>query len=58
MDIRENWLSSRLIECNLQEENMELKKRKAGEEYAWTDYVSLSFTQNVSDFLIQTSMVK
>lgn len=31
----------------LVEENMELKKRKEGEEYAWTDYVSLSFTQNV-----------
>ncbi|XP_059623552.1 3-epi-6-deoxocathasterone 23-monooxygenase CYP90C1 [Cornus florida] len=31
------------------EENMELKKLKAlsGDEYAWTDYVSLQFTQNV-----------
>nr|DAD40816.1 TPA_asm: hypothetical protein HUJ06_015139 [Nelumbo nucifera] len=33
----------------LQEENMELKRRKAhlGEDYAWTDYMSLPFTQNV-----------
>lgn len=33
-----------------QEENDELKKRKdeSGEGYAWTDYVSLPFTQGVS----------
>lgn len=32
---------------------MELKKRKdeSGEEYTWTDYMSLLFTQNVSQFL-------
>ncbi|WOL11731.1 3-epi-6-deoxocathasterone 23-monooxygenase-like [Canna indica] len=31
------------------EENMELKRRKeeAGESYEWSDYLSLSFTQNV-----------
>lgn len=29
---------------------MEMKRRKleSGDEYNWTDYVSLSFTQNVS----------
>jgi len=29
---------------------MEMKRRKLelGEEYKWTDYMSLSFTQNVS----------
>nr|AYV88880.1 cytochrome P450 oxidase CYP90C29 [Polygala tenuifolia] len=34
---------------NLREENMELKKQKAesDDEYAWTDYMSLAFTQNV-----------
>lgn len=34
---------------HLKEENMELKKRKdhSGEEYSWTDYMSLNFTQNV-----------
>ncbi|CAM8956839.1 unnamed protein product [Rhodiola kirilowii] len=33
----------------LREENMELKERKeqSGELYAWTDYISLQFTQNV-----------
>ncbi|KAI3843168.1 hypothetical protein MKX03_026958 [Papaver bracteatum] len=33
----------------LKEENIELKKRKAnlGEDYVWTDYMSLPFTQNV-----------
>lgn len=35
--------------AHLVEENMDLKKRKdqSGEEYSWTDYASLSFTQNV-----------
>lgn len=35
--------------AQLVEENMELCKRKlnSGEEYIWTDYMSLSFTQNV-----------
>ncbi|XP_073002198.1 3-epi-6-deoxocathasterone 23-monooxygenase CYP90C1 [Typha latifolia] len=34
---------------HLLEENMELKgkKKKLGESYAWTDYMSLPFTQNV-----------
>ncbi|XP_047317977.1 3-epi-6-deoxocathasterone 23-monooxygenase CYP90C1 [Impatiens glandulifera] len=33
----------------MQEENMNLKRRKceSGEDYLWTDYMSLSFTQNV-----------
>ncbi|XVF62121.1 hypothetical protein PTKIN_Ptkin08bG0191800 [Pterospermum kingtungense] len=33
----------------LMEENMELKKQKmnSGEDYSWTDYLSLPFTQNV-----------
>ncbi|MBA0560747.1 hypothetical protein Golob_017625 [Gossypium lobatum] len=33
----------------LMEENMELKKQKmnCGEDYSWTDYLSLPFTQNV-----------
>ncbi|KAK8716778.1 hypothetical protein V6N13_044076 [Hibiscus sabdariffa] len=33
----------------LMEENMELKKQKkdSGEDYGWTDYLSLPFTQNV-----------
>ncbi|CAI9110857.1 OLC1v1010947C1 [Oldenlandia corymbosa var. corymbosa] len=40
---------SPLILARLLEENMELKKRKeqSGDEYDWTDYVSLPFTQNV-----------
>lgn len=40
-----------------QAENMDLKKRKdqSGEEYSWTDYASLSFTQNVCTFLFTTS---
>ncbi|CAK9157089.1 unnamed protein product [Ilex paraguariensis] len=35
--------------AHLVKENMELKRVKAhsGDEYAWTDYTSLSFTQNV-----------
>ncbi|KAG8373236.1 hypothetical protein BUALT_Bualt11G0002700 [Buddleja alternifolia] len=35
--------------AHLVEENMELKKRKdhSNEEYSWTDYMSLPFTQNV-----------
>jgi 3-epi-6-deoxocathasterone 23-monooxygenase len=35
--------------AKLVEENMEMKRRKLelGEEYKWTDYMSLSFTQNV-----------
>nr|GLL26283.1 3-epi-6-deoxocathasterone 23-monooxygenase [Ipomoea trifida] len=35
--------------AQLVEENMELRKRKLNsrEEYIWTDYMSLSFTQNV-----------
>ncbi|KAL8523209.1 hypothetical protein ACS0TY_013253 [Phlomoides rotata] len=35
--------------AHLVEENMELKKRKdeSCEEYSWTDYMSLPFTQNV-----------
>ncbi|KAL1215544.1 3-epi-6-deoxocathasterone 23-monooxygenase CYP90C1 [Cardamine amara subsp. amara] len=35
--------------AKLVEENMEMKRRKLelGEEYNWTDYMSLSFTQNV-----------
>ncbi|KAI3461947.1 hypothetical protein Pfo_018610 [Paulownia fortunei] len=35
--------------AHLVEENMELKNRKdrLGEEYSWTDYMSLPFTQNV-----------
>ncbi|KAJ0252263.1 3-epi-6-deoxocathasterone 23-monooxygenase CYP90C1 [Hirschfeldia incana] len=35
--------------AKLVEENMEMKKRKleSGEEYSWSDYMSLSFTQNV-----------
>ncbi|KAI5684142.1 hypothetical protein M9H77_05370 [Catharanthus roseus] len=35
--------------ARLVEENLELKKRKAcsGDEYAWTDYFFLPFTQNV-----------
>uniref|UniRef100_A0A2N9GR18 3-epi-6-deoxocathasterone 23-monooxygenase n=1 Tax=Fagus sylvatica TaxID=28930 RepID=A0A2N9GR18_FAGSY len=34
---------------NLMEENMELKRRKTDscEDYTWTDYMSLQFTQNV-----------
>ncbi|KAK7262914.1 hypothetical protein RJT34_30495 [Clitoria ternatea] len=31
----------------LLEENMELKKQKNSSDYAWTDYLSLPFTQNV-----------
>ena len=33
----------------MQEENMELKRRKsgAGETLEWTDYMSLTFTQHV-----------
>ncbi|CAL2272560.1 unnamed protein product [Prunus armeniaca] len=33
----------------MQDENMELKRQKVGssENYAWTDYLSLPFTQNV-----------
>ncbi|KAL0543383.1 hypothetical protein IC582_018479 [Cucumis melo] len=35
--------------AQLMEENMKLKKEKdgSGEEYTWTDYMSLQFTQNV-----------
>ncbi|NP_001289920.1 3-epi-6-deoxocathasterone 23-monooxygenase-like [Camelina sativa] len=35
--------------AKLVEENMEMKRRKleSGEVYSWTDYMSLSFTQNV-----------
>ncbi|CAN8328018.1 unnamed protein product [Cochlearia groenlandica] len=35
--------------AKLVEENMDMKRRKLelGEEYNWTDYMSLSFTQNV-----------
>ncbi|XP_023518560.1 3-epi-6-deoxocathasterone 23-monooxygenase [Cucurbita pepo subsp. pepo] len=35
--------------AQMMEENMELKKQKddSGEEYTWTDYMSLLFTQNV-----------
>ncbi|CAK9320708.1 unnamed protein product [Citrullus colocynthis] len=35
--------------AQLMEENMKLKKQKdgSGEEYTWTDYMSLLFTQNV-----------
>ncbi|RAL52542.1 hypothetical protein DM860_017236 [Cuscuta australis] len=35
--------------AQLREENMELRRRKlnSGEEYVWTDYMSLYFTQNV-----------
>lgn len=35
--------------AHLLEENMELRKRKiqSSEEYSWTDYISLPFTQNV-----------
>ncbi|KAG8373253.1 hypothetical protein BUALT_Bualt11G0004700 [Buddleja alternifolia] len=38
--------------AHLVEENMELKKRKdhSNEEYSWTDYMSLSFTQNTSKY--------
>lgn len=34
----------------LQEENMTLQRKKAEscDGYAWTDYMSLQFTQNVS----------
>lgn len=34
----------------MQDENMEFKRQKVGssENYAWTDYLSLPFTQNVS----------
>lgn len=40
---------SSLALSRLQEENMDLKRRKreSGEDYLWTDYMSLSFTQNV-----------
>ncbi|KAF7809691.1 3-epi-6-deoxocathasterone 23-monooxygenase [Senna tora] len=40
---------SPLALAKLLEENMELKRQKAesGNAYAWTDYMSLSFTQNV-----------
>ncbi|KAK9164251.1 hypothetical protein Syun_005153 [Stephania yunnanensis] len=35
--------------AHLLEENMELKRKKVstGEDYAWTDYMALTFTQNV-----------
>lgn len=38
-----------VIVC-MQEENMELKKQKIEScgNYSWVDYMSLSFTQNVS----------
>jgi 3-epi-6-deoxocathasterone 23-monooxygenase len=34
----------------MQEENIELKNRKTDscDDYGWTDYMSLQFTQNVS----------
>ncbi|KAE8655978.1 hypothetical protein F3Y22_tig00117012pilonHSYRG00182 [Hibiscus syriacus] len=34
----------------LMDENMEIKKKKedSGEDYSWTDYLSLPFTQNAS----------
>lgn len=40
-----------------QEENMELKKRKSqqGEDLQWNDYMSLSFTQDVSKIYKQFS---
>ncbi|XP_027185071.1 3-epi-6-deoxocathasterone 23-monooxygenase CYP90C1-like [Coffea eugenioides] len=40
---------SPVVLARLLEENMELKRQKAksGDEYYWTDYVSLPFTQNV-----------
>ncbi|XP_027079290.2 3-epi-6-deoxocathasterone 23-monooxygenase CYP90C1-like [Coffea arabica] len=44
------FLSDSPVElARLLEENMELKRQKAksGDEYYWTDYVSLPFTQNV-----------
>ena len=36
--------------CIVQEENMQLKRRKSelGESLHWSDYMSLSFTQDVS----------
>ena len=35
----------------VQEENMKLKRQKtdSGDDYCWTDYMSLQFTQNVSE---------
>ncbi|KAK2990444.1 hypothetical protein RJ640_011192 [Escallonia rubra] len=50
MTLAVKYLSdSPLALARLVDENMELKRNKAGscEEYAWTDYMSLAFTQNV-----------
>lgn len=42
----------------VQEENVELKRQKlvSSENYSWTDYMSLPFTQNVSPKWIIYSM--
>ncbi|KAJ9703592.1 hypothetical protein PVL29_005074 [Vitis rotundifolia] len=50
MTLAVKFLSDCPVALNqLMEENMELKKGKAlsGEDYAWTDYMCLPFTQNV-----------
>ncbi|KAL9663577.1 hypothetical protein QQ045_018966 [Rhodiola kirilowii] len=50
MTLAVKFLSESPVALNrLVEENMDLTKRKAqsGETYAWTDYMSLPFTQNV-----------
>lgn len=50
MTLAVKFLSDCPVALNkLVEENMELKKRKveSHEDYSWTDYMSLSFTQNV-----------
>ncbi|XP_010275532.1 PREDICTED: 3-epi-6-deoxocathasterone 23-monooxygenase-like isoform X2 [Nelumbo nucifera] len=49
MTLAVNYLSESPLALKQLEENMELKRQKTqlGEDYAWTDYMSLPFTQNV-----------
>lgn len=45
----DEFLETSKITLQANDENMELKKQNAnlGEDYVWTDYMSLPFTQNV-----------
>lgn len=47
---RDSFTCYLLLSFIIQEEKLELKRQKAdsGDDYGWTDYMSLSFTQNVS----------
>lgn len=52
------WKSFLCYCMYVQEENVELKRQKlvSSENYSWTDYMSLPFTQNVSPKWIIYSM--